>query len=558
MELRIDHFDMSRSLDRRVSVPAIAVSLAALVATSLPATARADESIPEPLASVAALTESVAPAVTESVSTAADSLPATPAASAAPPPAVDGAPVAESAPAAEDEDPVVSPAPPVDAGPDDVPQVAPQPENATPESASEGDIATNAGDTGADTPSVAENPATVTQPAPSAAVVPAATGAANINISIRIDSPGDNGALTQLNVGAGAAAAPAQTSSAAQPQAATTAPTAPETPASSAPSTDTTGSSDTWYWNWDCLGANPISPISPDASANGSMPSSWTWIWNCGGNNSQYQIETPTGYQQINANVSIRISSPGNDGNVTQINLGAQASVAIPAPTRILPPALPRAVSAPSVGPLSAVAMPSLAQALIAALGPPDDASTRQASDIALVPIPQSAPVSTIPLAPTTALAPAAPKPGLLGSLGATGLPAGAGLRAAWAEGGTARPYADAAAVAREAAAAWAADGPRPADPSAPVSADSPAENRPVAGSAPRWKPPLPEPAVPAPLSGVSAAAATGGGGSSGTGLLFLLALPFVAALLDLARRVALEHATWPPGHRRRPPDRPG
>ena len=33
---------------------------------------------------------------------------------------------------------------------------------------------------------------------------------------------------------------------------------------------------------------------------------------------------------------------------------------------------------------------------------------------------------------------------------------------------------------------------------------------------------------------------------------------PFVAVLLDLARRVALERATWPSGHRRRVPDTPG
>jgi hypothetical protein len=60
-------------------------------------------------------------------------------------------------------------------------------------------------------------------------------------------------------------------------------------------------------------------------------------------------------------------------------------------------------------------------------------------------------------------------------------------------------------------------------------------------------------------VSGVSAGAASGaGGGSSGSGLPLLLTLPFVAALLDLARRVALEHATWPTGHRRRVPDRPG
>jgi len=59
-------------------------------------------------------------------------------------------------------------------------------------------------------------------------------------------------------------------------------------------------------------------------------------------------------------------------------------------------------------------------------------------------------------------------------------------------------------------------------------------------------------------VSGVSASAAAGGGGSSGSGLPLLLALPFVAALLDLARRVALEHAALPSGHRGRAPDRPG
>jgi hypothetical protein len=63
---------------------------------------------------------------------------------------------------------------------------------------------------------------------------------------------------------------------------------------------------------------------------------------------------------------------------------------------------------------------------------------------------------------------------------------------------------------------------------------------------------------VPAPISSVSAAAVGGGGGSSGGGIPFLIALPFVAALLDLARRVALDRATWPTGHRRRAPDRPG
>jgi hypothetical protein len=60
------------------------------------------------------------------------------------------------------------------------------------------------------------------------------------------------------------------------------------------------------------------------------------------------------------------------------------------------------------------------------------------------------------------------------------------------------------------------------------------------------------------PVSSASAAAVGGAGSSGGSGLPVLLMLPFVAALLDLARRVALEHATWPSGHRRRMPDKPG
>jgi hypothetical protein len=62
---------------------------------------------------------------------------------------------------------------------------------------------------------------------------------------------------------------------------------------------------------------------------------------------------------------------------------------------------------------------------------------------------------------------------------------------------------------------------------------------------------------VPSPISSVSAAAVSGGG-SPGGGVPFLLALPFVAALLDLARRVALDRATWPSGQWRRDPDPPG
>jgi hypothetical protein len=99
--------------------------------------------------------------------------------------------------------------------------------------------------------------------------------------------------------------------------------------------------------------------------------------------------------------------------------------------------------------------------------------------------------------------------------------------------------------------AAWRAASPaRSASPTAP-------SGPPQAAPAPR-APHEPSRAPVISVSGVSAGAAAGGTGGSGSGLPLLLALPFVAALLDLARRVALEHATWPSGHRRRVPDRPG
>jgi hypothetical protein len=80
------------------------------------------------------------------------------------------------------------------------------------------------------------------------------------------------------------------------------------------------------------------------------------------------------------------------------------------------------------------------------------------------------------------------------------------------------------------------------------------------AKAAPRRTPSrsAPDPKLPmSPVSGTSVSAA-GTGGSPGGGLPIFLALPFLAVMLDLARRVALERATWPSGHRRRAPDTPG
>jgi hypothetical protein len=100
----------------------------------------------------------------------------------------------------------------------------------------------------------------------------------------------------------------------------------------------------------------------------------------------------------------------------------------------------------------------------------------------------------------------------------------------------------------------WAGGSPEPAVVARRArGGDAPPRQRP----APSWKPSAATYAPAAAPSGTSASAA-GAGGSSGGGLPIFLALPFIAAVLDLARRVALERATWPSGHRRRIPDTPG
>ena len=74
---------------------------------------------------------------------------------------------------------------------------------------------------------------------------------------------------------------------------------------------------------------------------------------------------------------------------------------------------------------------------------------------------------------------------------------------------------------------------------------------------APRWRAPLREPMQAPVPSGASLAPATGGG-SSGGGIPVFLALPFLAAMLDLARRVTLDRVALPSGHRSRMPENPG
>ena len=173
----------------------------------------------------------------------------------------------------------------------------------------------------------------------------------NLNISIRVESPGDNGPVDQINAAVGAVAAELTAAPAAGAQAPPAAqePRRPATqvevpqpdPASQAPEPPIAVSAGPteqwdWTWQWDCGEV-----ISPDIAlpSTSSLPIwNWNWNWNCGADppvSEESESEIPsqyhggtTQYQPINVNVSIRVSSPGNDGAVSQANV-AQTIVSV-------------------------------------------------------------------------------------------------------------------------------------------------------------------------------------------------------------------------------------
>ncbi len=466
---------------------------------------------------------------------------------------------------------------PVDTGEDDT---AASDENAPSQAQSEVDTTPSDGDTASDSTEIAppeDDPTSAAEAtAPPTSSTPKASPptALNVNVSIRVDSAGGNGAVTQVNA---AAAAPARTSGEQSPTP-TAAPTTPgvtaaaPTPATAAQTSPTPASG--WYWEWDCLSAPPITAIPQSQSNPVSGPTSWTWIWNCDGNSEQYRTETPNQYQQINANVSIRISSPGDDGPVSQTNITAGFGLVIPPislPSVQLPslpgvsiPALPT-VTFPSVSmpsPLAGVVLPgiSLGVALTTPNAtqivlPPsfsfgDGTSEAVIGDSGLpvdpeleVALGSAAPIASVVAAPDLRGMEPAPYPTgplhgatIAGRSGSAGAPRVGGrlTAAAWAE----TPLV---------AAANARGGHRP-------------DAAPAAKPTPSWKPTADANGSRAPATaptGASASAA-GAGGSAGGGLPIFLALPFIVAVLDLARRVALERVTWPSGHRGRIPDTPG
>jgi hypothetical protein len=442
---------------------------------------------------------------------------------------------AEATPTAES-----TPATPVETVP--TPEVAPVEEPSTP-------------DTTAISPDTAAGIAT---PAPAVAPTTTTTVQAsptNVNVSVRVGSPGDNGPVTQVNVAAaftsGASAGSGTSTASATPVAPTSTTSTAAPPASQSAAGSPTSAQDdpdTWTWQWNCLSKPDLSVISPGGPTTGSVPRNWTWIWNCGNNPTQYQDATTSQYQPSNVNISIRISSPGNDGPVSQANVAVAAAVgsivaaqtpvgsvvAIPAPAPVSNPVsdvIPGMTSLPT-------SLPALAEQ-VAPIWLGDDSSVP--SVVELVDDTVELPFGLAPLFRGVASG---------SDEGQTGAPAARGL--AVPAIGRLSPIGTlgAAPGAYEAVQGVASAGGRSAESGEPASR---AARKPV----PRWHAPLPQPMPAGTPSGASFAPATGGS-SSGGGIPIFLVLPFLAAMLDLARRVPLDRAALPSGHRSRMPDDPG
>jgi hypothetical protein len=192
----------------------------------------------------------------------------------------------------------------------------------------------------AETPVEAPPAAIPTPDAPPSGTV-SQTAPGNVNVSVRVDSPGDDGTVEQVNAAVAEPAAQYQPEPTQYqepipaPDAQQAAPTAQ--PAASESAAEADGS--TWTWEWDCGDAAPNIAVPADVGVENWT---WNWNWNCGEPDSatansagekppQYQPAV-TQYRPININISIRINSPGNNGPVLQTNVAVA----------VTPPALPQ------------------------------------------------------------------------------------------------------------------------------------------------------------------------------------------------------------------------
>ena len=200
------------------------------------------------------------------------------------------------------------------------------------------DTASEPADTTADTPTREATPSTppaASSPTPTPTTTQVAP--TNVNVSIRIGSPGDNGSVTQANVAVAAGGvAPSVASGSTTPSAGTSAAATskaaatPVSPSASPAISPAAGDAGVWNWQWDCVSAPNFSEWYSAESDRGIAPSTWIWNWNCGENATQYQTGSSDQHRPVNVNVGIRIASPGNDGPVTQTNIAVAIGIDVP------------------------------------------------------------------------------------------------------------------------------------------------------------------------------------------------------------------------------------
>jgi hypothetical protein len=127
-----------------------------------------------------------------------------------------------------------------------------------------------------------------------------------------------------------------------------------------------------WNWSWNCDPSSAPAVPTPPAGATIWI---WNWQWDCPSGAPAPAAAVPSVCVQCNVAVSIRIASPGNDGDVTQSNLAAtsaassaassaSAASAAAAPQPVAQPALPPPPVPPSIPvvlpPMPVFTMPSI------------------------------------------------------------------------------------------------------------------------------------------------------------------------------------------------------
>jgi hypothetical protein len=365
----------------------------------------------------------------------------------------------------------------------------------------------------------------------------------NIQVSIRIGSPGDNGAVTQVN-DAGNAAPPVRDDNTDRA----------DTSGSSGGSGDigrditgTAGDSTSEDPTQDsgcepnsvCCDVSILVSVCLDTGTGVLFPQDLIRLLEVIFENTslnaddtgQYQ-DDPVQYRPINISVSIRISSPGNDGPVVQTNLvHVQASVAVEGDAA---GQLPVPLDA-TVVPFDATVGLASADGDVAGQEPVAGETESVVDAFVAADIQRSTPTTQDPMVLDS------PFPLSAGSV-SRGLDAIS--RLAWGGG-------------RQPPVAWftTTGSPGASDETARTAGARSARRRHSRAAAPPAPPA--HPWIPVAFSAAPASASSGGSGGGG-GLAIALSLPFVLALLYSGFRRLRTSVSVPSAHISRKPERPG